>query len=89
MNAKAAAFFAISDLCSAVGFVALAFPPFSPPSLPSSTAAGLRVAGVGTEARATDRRAAWQRRHNERIGIMNDETGTTNKSTRIADREIS
>jgi len=36
----AAAFFAISDRCSAVSFAALAAPPFAPPSRPSATAAG-------------------------------------------------
>jgi hypothetical protein len=30
---------ALSRLCSAVNFLALAFPPFKPPSLPSATAA--------------------------------------------------
>jgi len=35
-----AAFLAISDRCSGVSLAALAFPPFWPPSLPSSTAAG-------------------------------------------------
>ncbi len=34
-----AAFRALSLRCSAVNFLALAFPPFNPPSLPSATAA--------------------------------------------------
>ena len=36
----AAAFLAISDRCFGVSLAALALPPFCPPSLPSSTAAG-------------------------------------------------
>ena len=40
LHLAAAAFLAISDLSSAVSLAALAFPPFMPPSRPSSTAAG-------------------------------------------------
>jgi len=60
-----AAFFAIEDRRAALNFAARAFPPFSPPSRPSATAAGF----FSSVASATIREALMLGSVLERLGM--------------------
>jgi hypothetical protein len=75
-----AAFLALSESCLAVIFAARAFPPFSPPRRPNSTASGslpslgAGVCGAAPVASSTMRLASWDRSRRsfglrERFGI--------------------